>query len=185
MIFIDERKLRTLMVATNTSKEEILKRLTQVVAEKGDKTPLCSLWYDKGGIQCTYCGEGAFDGTGPHACSEVNHEEEHERVDFYDLLKEELKRCLPEKIEGPKRVNLKLYMEREGQVTEPDGLVDMISEGSLKKCRYRTRWNCCEDCSKVYFGGAGEPGKRENTCLTQSKDELKALKAELEEWLTG
>lgn len=184
MIFIDERKLRTLMVAAGVSKEELLKRLQQVTQNRGDKQPLCSLWYDNGGVKCTYCGEGAFDGTGPHACAEVNQEEEHERVEFYEQLKEEVKERIPEKLEGPKRINLKLYMELEGQVTEPDGLVDMISEGSFKKCWYKERWSCCDGCARVYFGG-GEEGKRDSICLTKPKEELKVLKEELEEWLTG
>jgi hypothetical protein len=184
MIFIDERKLRTLMVATSITREVLLQRIQQVVASHGDKQPLCSLWYDNGGLKCTYCGEGAFDGTGPHACNEVNQEEEHERIEFYELLKEEIKERLPEKIDAPKRVNLKLYMELEGQVTEPDGLADMIAENSLKKCWYKARWGCCDPCARVYFGG-GEEGKRDSICLTRSKEELKQLKEELEEWLTG
>lgn len=185
MIFIDERKLQTLMVATGVTKEELLKRIEQVVAEKGDKRALCSLWYDNGGIRCTYCGEGAFDGVGPHACSEINSEDEHERIEFYELLKEELKERIPDQLGKPKRINLKLYTEIENQVTEPGGLVDMISEGSFKKCWYKEHWNCCEQCSLVYFGGAGEEGKREYTCLTFPKEELRALKEEIEEWLTG
>src|SRR6187200_567143 len=137
MIFIDERKLQTLMVATGTSKEELLKRIERVIAERGNKKALCSLWYDNGGVKCTYCGEGAFDGTGPHACSEINSEDEYERVEFYEMLRQELKERLPENPSTPKRINLPLYMEIEGQVTEPGGLVDMIAEGSFKKCWYK------------------------------------------------
>lgn len=185
MIFIDERKLQTLLVATEVTREVLLQRISKVIEEQGNKQALCSLWYDNGGVKCTYCGEGAFDGTGPHACSEVSAEDEHERVEFYQQLRDELAARLPEVLEGPKRINLPLYMALEGQVTEPDGLVDMIAEGNLKRCWYREHWSCCESCAKVYFQGAGEEGARTSICLTRSKDDLRALKTELERWLTG
>jgi hypothetical protein len=185
MIFIDERKLQTLLVATEVTKEVLLQRIARVIEEKGDKQALCSLWYDNGGVKCTYCGEGAFDGTGPHACSEINAEDEHERVEFYQQLRDELQRQLPATVSGPKRINLPLYMALEGQVTEPDGLVDMLTEGGLKKCWYKEHWNCCEGCAKVYFQGAGEEGQRSQICLSRPKEELRELKIELERWLTG
>lgn len=185
MIFIDERKLQTLLVSTGVSRDELLKRIEQVIADRGDKKQLCALFYDNGGVKCTYCSEGAFDGTGPRACAELDAEDEHERIDFYEMLREELKQRLPEKIAGPRRINLPLYMQLEGQVTEPDGLVDMINEGSFKKCWYRANWNCCDSCSKIYFGGAGEEGKREYICLSRPKEELRELRTELERWLTG
>jgi hypothetical protein len=182
MIFIDEAKIRTLLVATGVTKARLLEALEQVIADKGDKKAMCELWYDQGGIKCTFCGEGMFDGSGDHACEEVCNEEEGERIEFYKALHAELKEKLPETMEGPKLVDVKTYMENDKTVTEPGGLLDMIAESSFRSCWYKKAWNCCGTCGKVYFGA---DGTGEDHCLAADKNYLRKLREEVDTWLPG